>query len=280
MQDKEQEVLNDSMEDANSEHDSAKSHEEILGDQISDGEETFEKTSLSLWLSSFAAGLEIGFSLLLIGVLHSFLVGKVSEATIFKLMAFVYPVGFIMIIGGKSILFTEKTALLLLPVLNKKRRIDKLLKTWAVVIFGNIIGGWCMAMVIVWLGPRLHIIETETFEKIALHVTAVDGWTILVSAILAGWLMGLLSWLLTAAKESISRLVLVYLITGVLAFVGLHHSIVGNIEVFAGLISSSEITWDVYVSFLGIALLGNAIGGTVFVALLKYSAFVNNVKKT
>ena len=87
MQDKEQEVLNDSMEDANSEHDSAKSHEEILGDQISDGEETFEKTSLSLWLSSFAAGLEIGFSLLLIGVLHSFLVGKVSEATIFKLMA-------------------------------------------------------------------------------------------------------------------------------------------------------------------------------------------------
>lgn len=278
MQDKEQQQLDTNIKLATSEEDSAKSHDEILGDQISDGELTFKKTSISLWLSSFSAGLEIGFSFLLIAVLHTFLQGKLSEDTIFKLMAFLYPVGFIMIIGGKSILFTEKTSLLLLPVLNKKRRIDKLLKTWALVIFGNLVGGWIMAAVIVWLGPRLGIIEGSTFEAIAHHVTALDGWTIFVSAILAGWLMGILSWLLTAAKESISRIFLVYLITGVLAFVGLHHSIVGNVEVFAGLLSSSKITWGMYLSFQGIALLGNAVGGTVFVALLKYSAFVKNVK--
>jgi len=249
-----------------------------MGEQISHGEETFDKTPLSLWLSSLAAGLEIGFSFLLICAIHTFFIGKVSDETIFKLMAFGYPIGFIMIIGGKSILFTEKTSLLVLPVLNKKRGIDKLLITWVIVIFGNLVGGWLMAPIIVWIGPHLHIIEVETFEAIALHVTEASGLAIFVSAILAGWMMGLLSWLLTSAKESISRIVLVYLITSVLAFLGLHHSIVGNIEMFAGLLTSSEITWDVYALLQGNTLLGNAIGGAVFVALLKYSAFVNNKK--
>lgn len=274
-----QQDINESLEKSESENNDVKSQGEIMHQQISDGQETFDKTAVSIWISSFSAGLEIGFSYLLISVLYTFLEGKVSEAANFKLMALVYPVGFMLIIGGKSILFTEKTSLLMLPVLNKKRSISTLLKTWLIVIFGNLIGGFLMAFIIVWLGPRLDIIEIETFEAIAVHVTKYDNWAILISAMLAGWLMGLLSWLLTAAKESISRIVVVFIITGALAFVGLHHSIVGNIEVFAGLITSSKITTMDYLSFQGIALLGNAIGGSFFVAILKYSAFVKNVNE-
>ena len=274
-----QQDINESLEKSESENNDVKSQGEIMHQQISDGQETFDKTAVSIWISSFSAGLEIGFSYLLISVLYTFLEGKVSEAANFKLMALVYPVGFMLIIGGKSILFTEKTSLLMLPVLNKKRSISTLLKTWLIVIFGNLIGGFLMAFIIVWLGPRLDIIEMETFEAIAVHITKYDNWAILISAMLAGWLMGLLSWLLTAAKESISRIVVVFIITGALAFVGLHHSIVGNIEVFAGLITSSKITTMDYLSFQGIALLGNAIGGSFFVAILKYSAFVKNVNE-
>ena len=274
-----QQDINESLEKSESENNDVKSQGEIMHQQISDGQETFDKTAVSIWISSFSAGLEIGFSYLLISVLYTFLEGKVSEAANFKLMALVYPVGFMLIIGGKSILFTEKTSLLMLPVLNKKRSISTLLKTWFIVIFGNLIGGFLMAFIIVWLGPRLDIIEIETFEAIAVHVTKYNNWAILISAMLAGWLMGLLSWLLTAAKESISRIVVVFIITGALAFVGLHHSIVGNIEVFAGLITSSKITTMDYLSFQGIALLGNAIGGSFFVAILKYSAFVKNVNE-
>jgi formate/nitrite transporter FocA (FNT family) len=277
MPESEKDAMTNSAENATSEIENPKSHGEIMRQQIAEGEETFHKTPSSLWLSSFSAGLEIGFSYLLICVLYTFLEGKVSEDAIFKLMAFVYPVGFIMIIGGQSILFTEKTSLLMLPVLNKRSSIGNLIKAWAIVIFGNLVGGGLMAAVIVWIGPRLDIIDPSTYEAIANHVTNFDNWTIFVSAILAGWLMGLLSWLLTASQESISRMAVVYLITAVLAFVGLHHSIVGNIEVFAGLISSPKITWIDYLSFQGIALLGNAVGGTVFVAILKYRAFVNNV---
>ena len=75
MSEPEQEEMIDSMENANSETENAKSHGEILRQQIAEGQETFHKTPSSLWLSSFSAGLEIGFSYLLICVLYTFLDG-------------------------------------------------------------------------------------------------------------------------------------------------------------------------------------------------------------
>ncbi len=261
-----------------SEQDAAKSHGEILKQQIVDGQVTFDKSSSSILLSSLTAGLEIGFTYMLMCILYSFLFGKVDEEAIFKLMALVYPVGFIMVIIGQSILFTEQTSLLTLPVLNNKRTIGSLLKLWGLVIVGNLAGGCVMGFVLVWIGPKLEIFDLHSIEAIAVHVTKYDNWVIFISAILAGWLMGLLSWLVTASKDTVSRIIIIYMITAVLAFAGLHHSIVGNVEVFTGLISSAEIKWSSYVSFQSISLLGNALGGAVFVALLKYSAFVYNVE--
>lgn len=256
----------------------AKSHGEILKQQIIEGQETYDKNPISILLSSLTAGLEIGFSYLLICTMYSYLFGKVSEETIFKLMSLVYPVGFILVILGQSILFTEQTSLLTLPVLNKKRSVASLLKLWGLVILGNLIGGYQMGAVLTWIGPKLGIFDHKTIESIALHVTGYDGWTILVSSILAGWLMGLLSWLVAASKDTVSRIVIIFMVTAVLAFAGLHHSIVGNVEVFSGFLVSEKISFFNYLNFQGISLLGNALGGAVFVALLKYRAFVYDVK--
>ncbi len=261
-----------------SEADIPKSHGEILKQQIVEGQETYDKNPVSILLSSLTAGLEIGFSYLLICAMFYFLNGKVEEDTIIKALALVYPVGFIMIILGQSILFTEQTSLLTLPVLNKKRSLVSLLKLWGLVILGNLIGGYLIAFLLVWIGPRLEIFDLKTIEKIATHVTQYDNIVILVSSILAGWLMGLLSWLVAASKDTLSRIIIIFLITAVLSFAGLHHSIVGNVEVFAGLISSPAISFLDYISFIGLALFGNALGGFVFVALLKYRAFVYDVK--
>ncbi|MFT7205229.1 MAG: formate/nitrite transporter FocA (FNT family), partial [Algoriphagus sp.] len=113
--------------------DTAKSHGEILREQLSDAQETYEKSPQSILLSSLTAGLEIGFSYLMICTLVYFLSGKLAEDTIFKMIAFVYPLGFILVVLGQSILFTEQTALLTLPVLNKKRDILSLLRIWGLV---------------------------------------------------------------------------------------------------------------------------------------------------
>lgn len=257
--------------------DAPKSHGEILRDQISDALETYEKSPSSLFLSSITAGLEIGFSYLMICTVFFFAMGKMDEGSIFKLISLVYPLGFILVVLGQSILFTEQTALLTLPVLNKKQTIEAMLKLWGVVISGNLIGGYIIALLLNWLGPRLGIFDKEVVVTIALHVLEVKPMVILVSAIVAGWLMGLLSWLLASVKDTISRIVMIFLITSVLAFTSLHHSIIGSIEVFSGMLKSPEISLLDYLMFQGLALLGNAFGGAIFVALFKYRAFVYNI---
>ena len=255
----------------------ASEHGEILNDQLEEGKKVYDYSARSIVLCSFTAGLEIGFSFLLMCTVYTFFNGKIAEDSIFKLMTFVYPAGFILIILGRSLLFTEQTSLLSLPVLNKKQSVSNLLKLWGLVIIGNLVGGWLMSALLIWIGPALGIFNLLAVEKIASHVASFSPQVILVSAILAGWLMGLLSWLLSSAQDTVSRILLIIMITGIMAFTSLHHSIVGNVEVFAGLLSSPKISISDYLTFESVALLGNAIGGVVFVALLKYRAFVYNV---
>ena len=257
---------------------SSKTHGEILKEQIIQGCETYDRSAKSILLSSFTAGLEIGFSFLMICSVFSFFQGRVEEDALFKLIALVYPLGFILVVLGQSILFTEQTSLLALPVLSNKRSVLSMLKIWGIVILGNLVGGMLIALTLSWVGPNLGIFNAQVIGKIGDHYAMYDMATILVSGILAGWLMGLLSWLVTSSKDTSSEILIIYLITAVMGFAGLHHSIIGNIEIFAGMLVSSEINFLVYIKTLLTAIVGNALGATIFVALLKYRAFVFNVK--
>ena len=255
-----------------------KTHGEILKEQIIEGCETYDRSKQSILLSSFTAGLEIGFSFLMICSVYAFFQGKVEEDTLFKLIALVYPIGFILVILGQSILFTEQTSLLTLPVLSNKRSVLSLFKIWGVVILGNLVGGILMALTLSWIGPKLGLFDAQVLAKIGEHFVDYDIPTILVSAMLAGWLMGLLSWLVTSSKETTSEILIIYIITAVMGFTGLHHSIIGSIEIFAGMLVSPEIDFLIYLKTLVTALIGNALGATIFVALLKYRAFIFNIK--
>lgn len=274
---KQREIDNELRKSKSKSSDSAKTHGEILRDQIIDALETYDKSYQSLFTSSLTAGLEIGFSYLMLCTLYFFLMGKVEESSIIRIVSLVYPLGFILVVLGQSILFTEQTALLTLPVLNKKRSAGSMLKLWGVVIAGNLAGGYLMSGILLWLGPHLGIFNRQVVVDIANHVLHADLPVVFVSAIVAGWLMGLLSWLLASSRDTISRIVMIYLITAVMAFTGLHHSIIGSVEVFSGMLSSPDISVTDYLSFQSTTLMGNAFGGAIFVALLKYRAFVFNI---
>ena len=279
-EEKKQENIDKELHEAEtSEVTQAKSHGEILKEQICEGQEVYKRSTSSILMSSLTAGLEIGFSYLLMCSLFYYYTDKIPEAGLFKIMAFVYPLGFILVVLGQSILFTEQTSLLTLPVLNRQHGLWSMLRLWGLVIVGNLIGGYLMGLVLIWIGPQLGIFDHDTIVDIGMHVAGYASTVILVSAILAGWLMGLLSWLVTSSKDTISRIFIIFMITATMAFTGLHHSIIGNIEVFSAFLAGPEVTLTNYLRFQSLALVGNAIGGAFFVALLKYRAFVFNVKE-
>ena len=98
----------------------------------------------------------------------------------------------------------------------------------------------------------------------------------LVSAALAGWLMGLLAWLVAASRETISQIVVIFIITRAIGIAGLPHCIVGNIEV-ASAMFTGHVSFEQYLSFLGPVTLGNILGGVFFVSILTFNHNMNSV---
>ncbi len=249
-----------------------KSLEQIYHEQVSEGLIEYHRSDLSLFISAITAGLEVGFSLFLIGIFTELFSGHISSQALHVITAFAYPLGFIFVVMGKSSLFTEHTTLAVLPVLNKNKRFIELLKIWGIIYGGNLVGGYIMSFILIHICSNLHIISTATFAEIAHHFTEPSSLVIIGSGILAGWLMGLLSWLATSAQDTTGKIIIVYMITAAIGMGSLHHCIVGSIEVFSGFLTSDDISLFTYFRVQVMATIGNIIGGVVFVSILKNRA--------
>lgn len=247
-----------------------KSYSTILEEEIFQGLNELERPAGGLFLSGLSAGLDIGFSVLLMGVVLTILGGDLSDPATHMLVGNMYAVGFILVIIGRSELFTEHTALAVFPVLGGRAGIDRLARLWGLIYASNLLGALVFARILAWVAPPLSAVDPAAFGTIAAKLVHHPWYVILTSGLLAGWLMGLLSWTLSAARETISRIFLVWLITGAIGLAGLHHSIVGTVEVLAGVFSGYQ-SWGDYGHFIVWTTLGNAGGGVVFVALIKYS---------
>lgn len=249
---------------------SQKSYHTTLEQQMSEAEEQLDRSSLGLGLSSLTAGLDLGFSGFLMAVVLT-LLSTVASAPIRELVAAnAYTAGFIFVFIGRSELFTEHTTIAVLPVLAGRASIGRLLRVWGIVLTANLIGAAAFAGFIAYLGPELGVIDRTVFEEIAKPLLDHSWHVMFLSAILAGWLMGLLAWLTAAARDTMSQILLVWLTTLVIGLGKLHHSIAGTVEVLMAVFAGVGPGWGDWGWFLLWAVPGNAVGGTVLVAALKY----------
>ncbi|MFC7201131.1 formate/nitrite transporter family protein [Halospeciosus flavus] len=246
----------------------------MLAQQIREGLHELERSASGLFLSGLSAGLDIGFGPLFMAVILSLVGGHWGEPATEIAVAFAYTIGFVFVILGRSELFTEHTTLAVLPVLDRRASLRQLGRLWGIVYVANVVGGLLFGAAAVYLAPRYGIAEASAFAHIAAPLVAKEPLVLLMGGVLAGWLMGLLSWLVTAAEETISQVFFVWLVTVAIGLGHLPHSIAGSVEVFTGMLTSPAIGLLDYVRFMVLATGGNIAGGTVFVALLKYGHIV------
>lgn len=246
------------------------SHEEILQIEIAEGLTQLNRPFVGLALSGMSAGLDIGFGPFLMAVVLTISAGVVSEPVTMILVANAYSVGFIFVVLGRSELFTEQTTLAVVPVLHGRATLRELVRLWGTVYTTNLLGGAAFSAIAVYVGPQLGTVELEAFGELAHTLVAYSPGATLVAGVLAGWLMGLMSWLVAAGENTISQVVFVWIIATVIGLGHLPHSIAGSVEVMVGMFARQGITLLDFGGFLLWATLGNVVGGSIFVGLLKY----------
>jgi formate-nitrite transporter family protein len=247
-----------------------KSYETILEQEILAGLTELERPSRNLFLSGLSAGLDVSLSLLLMAVMRTLTEGELPHAVSEILVANMYAAGFIFVVLGRSELFTEHTTLAVLPVIDGRASLRQLGRLWGLVYVSNLIGAAAFAGFLAFLGPRLGIIGPRVLGDIAAEVVKPAWWLILMSGVLAAWLMGLLSWLVAASRDTIGQIFVVWLVAFAIGFGHLHHAVVGSTEVLAGVFSGQGATLADFWRFLLPTTVGNLLGGFIFVALIKY----------
>ena len=244
--------------------------DDALQHAIEEGLEQLNRPTISLFLSAIAAGLIVGFSAMAVAVVLT-AAGELEASPIVSRLAtaFVYPLGFIVCILSGAQLFTEHTATALYPVLDRKADVSNLIRLWFTVIIGNLIGAVVCGGLHYFASEVIH--ARDGYIEIGHHLTKFSSRSLFISAVLAGWLMALGAWLVGSSPRTIAQIAVIYIVTFLIGVGGLHHSIAGSVEMFAAMFLSSEFTSSMAVRFVSIALIGNLIGGSCFVALLNYA---------
>jgi formate/nitrite transporter FocA (FNT family) len=242
----------------------AEIHDNILGP----AEDEMERAASALWWSALASGMTIGFSFLLGGYMQTL----VEERFAHFVAGAAYPIGFLFVIFARSELFTENTLEPVIPLLHNRdlKTLKKLLRLWGLLLVGNLVG----AALFAWVMYHSPLISEPTVQQKMLSIaerSTSDGFSLTLGrGIMAGWLIALLAWLLASTQESVAHAILIWLTTAPIAWLDFRHSIVGSVEAFYRVAAGSATLSTMAGQFIAPAVIGNAIGGVVLVALLNY----------
>lgn len=265
----------------------AREHDESVADGVrpdafvlheiirKEGDEELRRHAGALFLSALAAGLTMGFSLIVPGVLKAHL----PEAQWTQLVTGMgYATGFLIVVLGRQQLFTENTLTPILPLLHDRTltTLARVGRLWGIVLFGNILATALIAAVLAHseaFEPEVH----KAFAEISHHTIAAPFTATVVKAVFAGWLIALMVWMLPATGSAAPFIVV--LMTGLVSMCGLAHIVAGSVDtfylVFTGEASTADYLWRFFVP----TLIGNVFGGTALVAVLNYGQVAPQVEE-
>ncbi|RZF26482.1 formate/nitrite transporter family protein [Paraburkholderia sp. UYCP14C] len=234
-----------------------------------EGETALARAPLALLWSALAAGLSMGFSFLTEAVLESKTSSSHDGTSLTGAAG--YCVGFIIVVLGRQQLFTESTLTVLLPVLTRRSlRVAAIaLRLWLIVLAANLAGTWMFAGILTMptsfaqnLSPVLDQLSQAPYGSNFVSTA--------LKAVLAGWLIALMVWLLPSARSA--AVLIVAVLTYVVAVCDLAHVIAGSVEAAYAVLRGHAGLQDYLLRFCAPTLLGNVVGGVALVGLLNHAS--------
>ncbi len=231
------------------------------------GDHELERSLQALWWSALAAGLTLGLSLMTMGLFRAHLDGHPWTPLIASLG---YPVGFLAVILARQQLFTENTLTAVLPLMAAPgaRKALLLARLWAVVLLGNLAGTLAFAYATLHL-PIFDAATDRAFLEIGRDVMRNDAYGMFAKAIVSGWMIATMVWLIPAAENA--KVWIILIVTYCMALGSFTHIVVGAAEV-GYLVFAGEIGWGAFwLQFALPTLAGNIVGGSFIFALISHA---------
>ncbi len=215
---------------------------------------------------SALAGMYVGAAIVLIFTIGGSL-AKDSPGAVRLLMGVCFGGALTMVIFAGSELFTGSNLVLTFGVLTRRSSVTDLARNWLWTWVGNLLGSALLAVLVV----RAGLLDAEPIKGFVLGLVEkkmnLPPEQLFWRAVLANWLVCLAVWMAVRVKSETARILLIWWCMFTFITSGYEHSVANMCGLFLGLLlpHGDAITWTGYAYNLGLATLGNVIGGAVFV---------------
>jgi formate/nitrite transporter FocA (FNT family) len=251
---------------------------QVFDAAVEAGIRRLDRSGIEMSISGLIAGMNVCFGAIAAAAVAGATVasfGEKSELFAHVLGSMVFPIGFLLVVVGRSELFTENFLVPTSSVIDGKAKLSALTKLWLLTFLGNLLGALITAKMVSlehYHGvPAVHTIFHihDIAEFLALER---DKDASFISGVFAGWLITLMTWLLVATSNILAKIAIIWCVGFLIMLNKFNHVIVNSSEIFIAMFTGSEsITihaWFVH-NFVP-TLFGNMVGGLVFVTLLEY----------
>ena len=186
----------------------------------------------------------------------------------------VFSLGLILVIVGGAELFTGN-ALMVMAAVDRKISIQQLLRSWAVVYVGNLIGAAGLAVIFGYSG-LLDAQMGATAVKLAEVKANIPLFEAIVRGALCNALVCLAIWLTFAARSVTGKiLAIIWPISG-FVLLGLEHSVANMYFFPQGWAAGANVSFGAALANLAYVNVGNIIGGAIGVALAYRLAYLGH----
>ena len=223
------------------------------------------RTPLSLAISGVAGGLTMGLTGLSVSILLS-MIGTTPAGRITSF--FFYPLGFMVVILGRSQLFTENTLYPVALMLAEKRHYLSTLRLWATVFPANIAGAFLFALLAVKTGALRPEYVAE-LTRLGVEAQAVPMSHVFWSGVVGGWIIAMVAWLVSASHSITGSVLLIWSMTFIVGLGHFAHCIATSGEMLSSVLNG-QLHAAQFFGWLAPATLGNILGGVLLVTLLEY----------
>jgi formate/nitrite transporter FocA (FNT family) len=224
-----------------------------------------DRSVIALAISGLAGGITMGLTALSVSIVAGTLSPSATSDFIAQL---VYPIGFIAVIVGRAQLFTENTLYPVALVFAERRHVWTTLRLWSIVLPSNLVGAFLFAVLAVRTGA-LRPQYVDAMVQFGQQATSVSGSHVFWSAVIGGWIIALVAWLVSGSHSITGSVMLIWLLTFLVGLGHFAHCIASSGEILAAVLQHQVATSE-YFRWLLPAVLGNITGGVLIVTLLEY----------